>query len=84
MKPMSKSAANFLHALVAVLAGNAAYFLLERYLPTRAHHVPFKIDLGMVVDFWFCLVVFGIIKTIAGRRQRSKANVAPPSERPRV
>ncbi|HYA25526.1 MAG TPA: hypothetical protein VEF05_15290 [Terriglobales bacterium] len=69
---MSKSADNFLHALVAVLVGNAAYFLLEKYLPPRAHHVPFKIDLGMVVDFWFCLVVFGIIKTVAARTRSSK------------
>jgi hypothetical protein len=72
MKPMSKSAANFLHALVAVLAGNAAYFLVEKYLPARAHHVPFKIDLGMVVDFWFCLVVFGIIKTVAAQMHKSR------------
>jgi cytosine/uracil/thiamine/allantoin permease len=69
---MSKSAANFVHALVAVLAGNAAYFLLEKYMPARARHVPLKIDLGMVVDFWFCLVVFGIIKTVAGWRRESK------------
>ena len=72
MKTMSKSAANFLHALLAVLAGNAVYFLVEKYLPSRAHHAPFKIDLGMVVDFWFCLVVFGIIKTVAARRRESK------------
>ena len=68
---MSKSAANFLHALVAVLAGNAVYFLLEKYLPASARHSPFKIDLGMLVDFWFCLVVFGIIKTVAARRRRT-------------
>jgi hypothetical protein len=69
---MSKGVTNFIHALVAVLAGNAAYFLLVKYLPPAARHVPFQIDLGLVVDFWFCLVVFGIIKTIAGRKQRSK------------
>ena len=59
---MSKAAANFMHALVAVLVGNAAYFLLGRYLPASAQHVPFQMDLGLVVDFWFCLVVFGLIK----------------------
>jgi len=65
---MSKQAANLIHALIAVLVGNAAYFLLVRYLPPQAHHAPFHIDLGMVLDFWICLVVFGLIKTIAGRR----------------
>jgi hypothetical protein len=71
--PVSKPAVvNFVHALVAVLAGNAAYFLLMPYLPPRARHVLFHIDLGLVVDFWFCLVVFGVIKTVAGWRRKSK------------
>jgi hypothetical protein len=68
---MSKGAINFIHALVAVLAGNAVYFLLVRYMPPGVRHVPFRIDLGLVVDFWLCLVAFGMIKTIAGRRRRS-------------
>ena len=70
---MSKSTvANFLHALIAVLAGNAAYFLLMPYLPPRARHVPPRLDLGMLVDFWFCLVALGIVKTAAGRRANSR------------
>ena len=68
---MRKPAANFIHALVAVLAGNTAYFLLGRYLPPRARHVPFQIDLGLLVDLWFCLVAFGLIKTVAGWRRAS-------------
>jgi hypothetical protein len=73
---MSKPVANFVHALAAVLIGNAAYFLLVRYLPPRAHHAPFHIDLGMVADFWICLVVLGLIKTITRRRRDSKPPVA--------
>jgi len=65
---MSKSATNFIHALLAVLAGNGLYFMLERHLPVRAQHVAFKIDVGMAVDFWFCMVMFGAIKAIAARR----------------
>jgi hypothetical protein len=65
---VSKQAANFMHALAAVLAGNAAYFLLARYLPPQARHQAFHIDLGMVLDFLMCLVVFGLIKTIANGR----------------
>ncbi len=69
---MSKSAvANFVQSLVAVLAGNALYFLLMPYLPVRARHVAPRLDLGVVVDFWFCLVILGIIKTIAGRWNQS-------------
>ena len=66
---MSKAASNFMHALAAVLAGNAAYFLSMKYLPLRARHMPFQIDLGLVVDFWLCLVAFGLIKTVASRRR---------------
>jgi len=69
---MSRSTANFVHALLAVLGGNALYFLLENDLPVRARHLPFRLDLGMVVDFWFCLVVFGIIKTVLGIRDKAK------------
>jgi len=68
---MSKSTANFFEALAAVVVGNAIYFFLEKYLPVGARHVPFQIDLGIAVDFWFCLVVFGIIKTMAGRKRPS-------------
>jgi len=68
---MPKAAANFIQALVAILLGNAAYFLLARYLPPRAHHVPFHVDLGSLIDFWFCLVVFGLIKTITAWKRAS-------------
>jgi hypothetical protein len=69
---VSKSAvANFLHALIAVLAGNAAYFLVMPHLPLRAQHVAPRLDLGLLVDFWFCLVMLGIVKTVAARRYRA-------------
>lgn len=68
--------ANFVQALAAVLAGNAAYFLLLPHLPPQARHVPQRLDLGMLVDFWFCLVIFGAIKTVAGRRNNPNRNSA--------
>ncbi len=68
---MSKSTTNFFQALIAVLLGNLFYLLLEKHLPVRAQHVPFKMDLGVVVDFWFCLAIFGAIKTIARRKKPS-------------
>lgn len=52
-----------MQALAAVLLGNAAYLLLSPYLPARARHQVFKFDVGMLVDFWFCLVAFGLIRT---------------------
>jgi hypothetical protein len=60
--PRQSVAINFVQALAAVLLGNAAYLLLSPYLPARARHQPSRYDLGMLIDFWFCLVAFGLIK----------------------
>ena len=54
---------NLLQALVAIVLGNVVYFLLVPSLPQVARHRPFQIDLGMVIDFWFCLVAYGLIRT---------------------
>jgi len=64
--------ANFLHALVAVLAGNAAYFLIMPHLPASAQHVPQRMDLGLIVDFCICLVILGMVKVVARYRRHSK------------
>jgi len=53
---------NFLDALLAVLAGNAIYFLLMPHLPPVARHTMFKEDWGLLVDFLFCLVIFVAVK----------------------
>jgi len=54
---------NFLEALVSIILGNVVYFLLMPSLPVIARHHPLRIDIGMALDFWFCLVAFGLIKT---------------------
>jgi hypothetical protein len=60
---------NFLQSLAAVLTGNAVYLLLMPHLPPAARHTALRLDLGLVVDFWFCLVVFGLIKTVVWWRR---------------
>ena len=64
----------FVHSLIAVLAGNAAYFLLMPFLPPPARHVPFRTDLGLAVDAWFCLVALGVDKFFSRRRHQSRPN----------
>ena len=64
--------ANFFHALAAVIGGNAIYFLVMPYLPIAARHRVNQLDLGLVVDFWFCLVFLGAIKTVARYRRVKK------------
>lgn len=71
--PVSKAMmVNFVQSLIAVVAGNVAYFLLIPHLPLAARHVPMRFDLGVVVDFWFCLVVLGVIKTVTRWRKGSR------------
>ncbi|HXS97919.1 MAG TPA: hypothetical protein VN736_25140 [Candidatus Limnocylindrales bacterium] len=54
----------FWRSLTAVVAGNLIYFSLEHLLPLKAQHQPYHIDLGLVIDFWVCLVCFGIVRLI--------------------
>jgi len=61
---------NFWRSLIAVLAGNAIYFFLERHLPPRARHTPYAIDWGLAVDFWMCLVCYGMVALFYGDHNR--------------
>jgi hypothetical protein len=54
---------NFLQALLAILLGNLAYFVLLPWLPAVARHRPFHLDLGTLLDFFFCVVAYGVIRT---------------------
>ena len=56
--------ANFWRSLIAVLAGNAIYYASYRYLPPNARHHLYQIDWGLAVDFWMCLVCYGIVRLI--------------------
>jgi hypothetical protein len=61
---------NFLESLLAVLLGNLVYFLLMPHLPERARHVPTHPDVGLLVDFWICLVALGLIRAVSKRIAR--------------
>jgi hypothetical protein len=55
-------------ALVAVLVGNLAYFTVMPKLPASAQHVPFRLDLGLLLDCCLCAVAFALV-TLAWRRR---------------
>ena len=62
-------ARRLLKQLVAIIIGNAIYFLLLMpHLPARAQHRPDKLDLGLLVDFWICVVVYGTIELMSRRK----------------
>lgn len=60
---------NFWQSLIAVLIGNAIYFLLMPELPRLARHMTFRFDMGLVVDFWICLVMYGLLEFIKRLRR---------------
>jgi hypothetical protein len=60
----------FWHSLAAVLLGNAVYFGLMRYLPPAGRHAPYKVDWGLAIDFWCCLVFYGVIDWVLRRMRR--------------
>jgi hypothetical protein len=68
-KPSGKRPAiamkNFLDALLAVLAGNAIYYLLMPRLPAIIRHRLFREDLGLLVDFAICTIIFVAVKYAA-------------------
>jgi hypothetical protein len=59
------------HSLVAVVLGNAIYFSLDGYLPPAGRHVPYQIDWGLAVDFWCCLVCYGLLAMLPWFRRKS-------------
>jgi hypothetical protein len=67
---MSATATRWLKSLIAVLLGNGLYFSLAPHLPAAARHQPMRLDLGILVDLWFCLVVYGVLDLAILLRKR--------------
>jgi ABC-type uncharacterized transport system permease subunit len=59
---MRLTRAKWMKFLVAILLGNALYFALSPHLPPAAQHHSWAVDLGTVVDFWLCLLVYGLLE----------------------
>jgi hypothetical protein len=71
---MSSLTARLIRWLVIILLGNGLYFALWPYLPPAARHQGFRVDAGTLVDFWLCLIVFGIFElaTFLGARHKTR------------
>ena len=53
---------NLLYGLLAVLAGNAIYFLLTPHLPPVLRHSLFREDWGLLLDFAICAAIFVFLR----------------------
>jgi hypothetical protein len=68
-----REALKWIEYLLAILLGNGLYFALNPHLPPPARYTARQlISLGTVVDFWFCLFVFGLLELGAYLHARLK------------
>lgn len=57
--------------VVAVILGNLIYFfVLYRWLPPHARHRRNQIDLGLVIDFWVCVFIYGLLAFTSRKKKR--------------
>jgi hypothetical protein len=57
---------------IAIVAGNLVYFfVLTPHLPPAGRHRPDRLDLGLIVDFWVCVVLYGLIELVDRRRRKA-------------
>ena len=54
--------AKWIKFAVSILLGNGLYFALSPHLPAAAQHHEWTVDMGTIVDFWLCLVVYGLLE----------------------
>ena len=60
-----------LKQFAAVLLGAFLYFfVLEPHLPRAAQHQPFRLDWGILVLTWICLVLWGLFELAFRPRQK--------------
>ena len=52
--------------LAGILIGNAVYFTLLPHLPVAARHRPFAFDLGLLLDFAFCVAAYAGVNALLG------------------
>jgi hypothetical protein len=74
---MPISRAKWIKFLVSILLGNLIYFALSPHLPAAAQHHSWAVDLGTVIDFWFCLLVYGLLELGAFLRRDRVRNRRP-------
>jgi len=65
MKVAGLTARRWLEYLIAILMGNALYFLvLVRHLPPALQHQPYRADAGFAIDGIICVAMYGLIRCV--------------------
>jgi len=58
----------FTKIFVAVIGGNAVYYIFEDRLPDIFHHKLFTFDWGLLLDFWVCVFLWVILDLLSKLR----------------
>lgn len=61
---MEKRTKRWIKYLIAIVVGNIIYFSVESHFPPVAQHRPYHADLGMFIDLWFCVAVYGLLELL--------------------
>ena len=70
MDGLTPGAKRWIKYLIAIVIGNLVYFALAPHLPPAAQHHPYHADLGLIVDLWFCVAIYGLIELLNFLAQR--------------
>lgn len=62
---MPKTLFRYLRWLVIIPSGNGIYYAFFPWLPRALKHQTYKVDLGMLLDAGFCLIVFAVFELVA-------------------
>jgi hypothetical protein len=68
----SMTAARWIKYAFSVVLGNALYFLFARHLPAAARHQSSRVDIGLFIDLWICVAVYGLVELLAFVHSRRK------------
>lgn len=64
--------------LIAIVVGNLLYlFLLDPFLPVAFQHQPFHLDLGLLMDFLLCVVVYLVWRAVRKKARGSSTAGLP-------
>ena len=63
----------WLEYLIAILIGNAVYFLaLVPHLPVALRHVPFRVDAGVALDGLVCVAIYRLMRWAIPENPRTR------------
>lgn len=64
MDALTRRTKRWIKYLIAIVIGNLVYLFLSPHIPPAARHQPYHADIGLFVDLWFCVAIYGLIELL--------------------